>query len=53
MEFLAEAGIETPEEVEDITKVVDKETGEVGVCFAVISILFIYSFCERNTFAPR
>eukprot|EP00903_Cladosiphon_okamuranus_P021437 g19705.t1 len=28
MELLAEAGIETQEEIEDLTKVIDKETGE-------------------------
>lgn len=30
LEFLAEAGIETPEEAEDVTNVIDKTTGEVG-----------------------
>lgn len=29
LELLAEAGIETPEEIEDLTKIVDKQTGEV------------------------
>ena len=30
MELLGEAGIETQEEIDDITKVINKKTGEVG-----------------------
>lgn len=44
MELLAEAGIETPEEVEDLTKVIDKETGKVRGFAASRSCRFCLCF---------
>ena len=39
MKLLKKAGIETPEEIEDVTKVIDNETGEVGALAAFMSCL--------------
>ena len=39
MKLLKKAGIETPEEIEDVTKVIDNETGEVGALAALMSCL--------------
>lgn len=41
MKLLKKAGIETPEEIEDVTKVIDKETGEVGA----LAAFYVFLVC--------